>query len=397
MTRIMKTTSMIAAACIITSGCASNGLASIPLPAPQIGSGGFMLTALFSNALNLPDKAKVKLGGADIGQVESMTTRNYVAVTTLRIMDGVRLPVGSTAQLRSATPLGDVFVSLAAPNHPDPGGPVLKDGDTIALNSTSAASTVESVLSSAALLVNGGAVRNLTDVLNGLGQASGDQGQAFGHLIKESNQLLDSLDSRSGQLQTALDTTAGLADRLDAKRATINDLLEAARPAMQTLSANTRGITDLALQVGDASRQLSKFPSIAGTDQGSRSFVKDLNALSRAFNDAALSPDTSLAAINRLFPMVVKITSGQAFSVNTQVDQLVLGSFPDIGFQGDIGLHGPKRYDWAKLIGSLKYSLWRLQERVVGRGPQSPADQAPPILDSLPPSPAPAVDQGPGR
>ncbi|MGC7313272.1 MlaD family protein, partial [Mycobacteroides abscessus subsp. massiliense] len=89
----------------LLSGCSTNGLSSLPLPAPSAGRGGYALTALFTNALNLPDKAKVKLAGADIGYVESMMTRNYVAVVTLRIMDGVQLPIGSTAQLRSATPL----------------------------------------------------------------------------------------------------------------------------------------------------------------------------------------------------------------------------------------------------------------------------------------------------
>ena len=108
-------------------------------------------------------KAKVKLAGADVGQVESMVARNYTAVTTLRIRDGILLPRGSTAELRTATPLGDVFVALKPPaDDPDDpqDTPVLRDGDTIGLESTAAASTVESVLGSAAVLVNGGTVRD---------------------------------------------------------------------------------------------------------------------------------------------------------------------------------------------------------------------------------------------
>jgi len=103
------------AACLGVSGCATEGLAGLPLPAPGVGSGGYELTAVFGNALNLPANAKVKLAGADIGQVETMVARNYTAVTTLRILDGVQLPQGSTAELRSATPLGDVFVAIKPP------------------------------------------------------------------------------------------------------------------------------------------------------------------------------------------------------------------------------------------------------------------------------------------
>ena len=63
-------------ACLTASGCATEGLASLPLPAPGVGSGGYMLTAVFSNALNLPANATVKLAGADVGELESMVAHN---------------------------------------------------------------------------------------------------------------------------------------------------------------------------------------------------------------------------------------------------------------------------------------------------------------------------------
>lgn len=104
-----------------------------------------------------------------------------------------------------------------------------------------------------------------------------------------------------------------------------------------------------------------------------------MNRLAGAFNDVAISPDTSLAALNRLIPPMVKIMAGTSFSAKLQLDQLVLGAIPDIGYMGDPGLHGPKRYDWEKLVGSVKYTLWRLQERVVGQGPavQIPTNSIP--------------------
>ena len=145
-----------------------HGLATCPCRHPAWVPGGYTLTAVFSNALNLPTNAKVKLAGADVGQVESLVARNYTAVTELRSRNGVQIPVGSTVELRSATPLGDVFVAIKPPTPHDPRtSRLLKDGDTIGLDSTAAAATVESVLSSAAILVNGGAVRNLTNLING--------------------------------------------------------------------------------------------------------------------------------------------------------------------------------------------------------------------------------------
>ncbi|OJZ74540.1 mammalian cell entry protein [Mycobacterium paraffinicum] len=379
------------AAAVVTAGCATNGLASLPLPAPGLGSGGYSLNAVFSNALNLPMNAKVKLAGADVGQLESMVARNYTAVTRLRIRDGVQLPRGSTAELRTATPLGDVFVALKPPAAGDPAAPLLKDGDTIGLDSTAAAATVESVLSSAAILVNGGAVRNFTNIINGFGKATGDQGQAFGDMIRKSNELLGTLDSRSGQISTALTQLSHLADELDAKNQTISDLMAAAGPATAALADNTAQLSTVAIQVGDTSRLLARFPSIGGTDTSGRSIIRDLNTVAGAANDVAVSPDTSWLALNRLIPPLVKSTAGNSISVHVGVDKIMLGSLPDIGFPGDIGLHGPHHYNVNLLVGTLKYTLWRLQERVVGRGPNSP--QVPVIPDPNIPG---QIDVAPG-
>jgi virulence factor Mce-like protein len=381
----------VATTALITSGCGTNGLASLPLPAPGLGSGGYTLTAIFANALNLPMNAKVKLAGADVGQVESMVARNYTAVTTLRIRDGVLLPQGSTAELRTATPLGDVFVAVKPPAEDPASTPLLSNGDTIGLDSTAAASTVESVLSSAAILVNGGAVRNFTNIINGFGKATGDQGQAFGNLIRKSNQLVGTLDTRSDQISGALTQLSRLADELDAKNRTISELMAAASPATSALADNTDQLSNLVTQVGDTTRLLARFPSIGGTDTSGRSIIRDINTIAGAANDVAVSPDTSFLAINRLIAPLVKSTAGNQISVNVGVDKIMLGSLPDIGFPGDIGLHGPHHYNVNLLVGTLKYTLWRLQERVVGRGPNSP--QVPVIPDPVVPG---QIDVAPG-
>lgn len=362
---------MVATTTLITSGC--GGLGSLPLPAPGMGAGGYQLTAEFDNALNLPAHAKVKLAGADVGQLDSMVARNYKALTTLRIMNGVQIPVGSTAELRSATPLGDVFVAIKPPAQLSSNPPLLKNGDKI--EKTEAAATVESVLGSAALLVNGGAVQNFTDFVNGAGKATGNEGEAFGNLISQTNDLLGKLNARSGDIEAALTQTATLGDRLAAKNQELTEVLEAVGPASDVLAANTGQIADVIEVLGATTAQLTRFPSLAGTDTSGRSVIMDLNTVAASWNDVAISPDTSLLALNRLMPPIVKSMPSDAISVRTSIDRLILGSMPDAGFRGDVGFHGPKRYDWAKMIGSIKYVLWRLQERVVGTGPNTTMGQ----------------------
>ncbi len=364
---------LAAAVSLTTAGCATNGLASLPLPHPGLSQGGFTLTAIFENALNVPALAKVRLAGADVGQLEDLKAKDYTAVATLRIQNGVELPEGSTVELRSATPLGDVFIAVKPPVNAPANGALLKDGDTIGLDRTEAAATVENLLTGAAVLVNGGAVQNLTDLINGAGKAVGDDGgKNFHVLINNTNRLLTTMDRRTEQISDSIVALSGLSRRIDEKNHVIVDLMTAAAPATDTLAAETNRIADLALQAGSTMDMLGKFPSLNGTDTSGRSVIADMNTLAGTFNDVSLNPDVSLAALNRLMPKVIKSTAGNSIAIKGSLDRLILGYIPDIGFPGDRGFHGPKWADFNQLIGAFKYTLLRLQERVVGRGPDVP-------------------------
>ena len=374
MTTRRRTTAaaLVAAVSLATAGCSTSGLASLPLPHPGLGKGGYSLNAVFENALNLPAYAKVRLAGADVGQLESLEARDYTALAKLRIRDGVRLPKGTTVELRSATPLGDVFIAVQPPSN-SAGGPELKDGDTIGIEDTAEAATVENLFTGAAVLVNGGAVKNLTNIINGAGKAAGeDGGSNFRQLVASTNQLLGTMDARTGQISDSLDALSTLSLRIDSKNQVIADLMVAAAPATDTLADHTNQIADLIVQAGSTTEMLNKFPSIAGTDTSGRSMIADLNTISGAFNDVAVDPDTSLGALNRLLPPIIKATSSSSIALRGSIDRLILGHIPDIGFPGDPGFHGPKWANWNQLVGAFKYTLFRLQERVVGRGPNVP-------------------------
>jgi len=356
--------------CLAVSGCATSGLSSLPLPHPGMGRGGYTVNAVFSNALNLPAFAKVRLSGADVGQLETLTARDYTAVARLRIRDGVELPRGTEIELRSATPLGDVFIALKPPPADQSHPVLLKEGDTIGVEHTMAAATVENLLTGAAVLVNGGSVQSLTNLINGAGKAAaGDGGHNFAHLVDTTNQLLGKLNSRTEQIAGSLTELSTLAQRLEAKNDVIAQLMAAAAPATDTLAQQTTRVADLVVQAGNTTAMLNKFPSVAGTDTSGRSVVADLNTMSAALNGVVLDPDADLGSLNRLIPPIVKATPGDGLSVRIGIDRLILGSIPDIGFPGSQGLHGPKWSNFNQIIGSFKYILFRLQERIVGRGP----------------------------
>jgi virulence factor Mce-like protein len=349
----------------VSSGCAL-GLESLPLAGPSGTADTYALTAAFANALNLPAKAKIKLNGADIGEVDAITARNFTAYVTLRIRDDVHLQSGATAELRSATPLGDLFVAIRPDPKQAPDAAPLRDGDTIPLESTSGGATVEDVLSSAALLVNGGVIRNLTSVLNGAGAAVGGSGANVATLLEQSSTLISRLNARSTQIKAALQSTSDLAVTLSAHQDTLNAALAAAGPATSVIAENTAQLADLVDNAARITAQLSRFPSLQGTD--TRSLIADVNRLSAAFNDIAVDPTTSITDLNRLIPIFVKSLNSTSFHGRGEVTQLAFGSLPDMNYPGDPAFHGPDGTDYHAMIGSLRYEWNLLLDKIYGRG-----------------------------
>jgi virulence factor Mce-like protein len=347
---------------ILVAGCAG-GVEELPLLAPGLSGPTYELTAEFGNALNLPDRAKVRVGGADVGEVVGMTAHDYTALVQMRILDRVRLPVGTTAELRSATPLGDVFVSLTPPP-PGTAGAMLSDGDRIPVHDTRAGATIEQVLATTTLLVNGGVIRNLTRVLNGVGGALGPEGEGLTRLVHESRALVSAMAQRSGEIRIMLERTAALADELNRRRDTINELLASSAPALMTLTDNTAAIVELINTLGAVTAQLQRFPSIQGSD--TRSWIADINRLSAAFNEVSTDPRVSMANLLRVLPPALKVFGSNAAAADVDLQQIALGHIEDMNHFADPGFTGPKWVNWDNMVGSIRFVLTQLGDRVWG-------------------------------
>ncbi|ORA71229.1 hypothetical protein BST26_09075, partial [Mycolicibacterium insubricum] len=275
---------MAAALATMLAGC-GGGLEALPLPAPGHVNAPITIVAAFANAMNLPAKAKVKLNGADIGEVESIRAKDFTAYVTMRIESSVPLYTDATAELRSATPLGDIFVAIRQKPVPGQGERRLHNDDSIALSATTSASTVEDVLTSAALLVNGGAIRRLVTVVNGAGHALGGRGAKLADLLHESNTLVSRLNTRSAQIDDALRSTSDLAATLASRQTTLEDGISASVPALAVIDDSITTLTDLASGLGRITKQLTRFHRLRFT---LGSVTMPLNSAASAFRSAIM-------------------------------------------------------------------------------------------------------------
>lgn len=207
------------------------------------------------------------------------------------------------------------------------------------MDDTASAASVEEVLSTAALLVNGGAIRNLTKVINGMGAAVGGKGDDLQVFLDESTRLIQSMSDRSQSIKAALAQTGDVAATLSERQTAINDALAAASPALSTLSDNTNHIVDLITQVNRITLQLAKLPSVRGEE--SRSMMADINRLSAALNDASQAPGASLANFNLLFGPIIKLTNSTSSNVDIDLADLAVGAFADPYHPADPGSRAP--------------------------------------------------------
>jgi virulence factor Mce-like protein len=269
------------------------------------------LDAVFSDALNLPDGAHVKLNGDDIGRVQEITARDYTAHVSMAVRADVALPAGTRAELRQATPLGEVFVALHPPEHPVSGA-VLRDGDTLGLPDTAAAASVEDLLASTSALVNGGGLAQIQTIVHEVNSAFEGRAPQTAHLLGQSRQLMATLNARTEDIDRVLAASRRLTETLNQRRGTIDAAFADLTPGIRVLAEQTDRLVDAldaAGRLGDSGDRL-----IRRTDHDLRSVARDLGPILDAFADTrdTLGPNLrDLVAFGRVFG---RQTEGEAFA-----------------------------------------------------------------------------------
>ena len=246
----------------VTAACGVT-VENLPLPKPSVEGDTYRVHAIFEDALNLPAEAKVKIGGSDIGQVTDITTSNYTADVEMQIRSDIALPANSTAELRQATPLGDVFVALTIP--PDQAGqPRIADGGTIALPQTSAGATVEELLTSLSMLLNGGGLNELATITNELDSIVSGHGPELEHLLVEMTDVIGSLNQRTVEIDATLQGFDATLATVNQNSAALGAVADALPPMIGTFAENTATIGDLMAQISVTSAALGDFAKTTG-------------------------------------------------------------------------------------------------------------------------------------
>lgn len=360
------------------SGCGDwRGIANVPVPGgPGSGSGSYVVYVQMPDTLGLTPNSKVLISDVFVGQVQQISVDNWIATLKVELQNGVQLPRNATAKIGQTSLLGTQHLELAAPPNPSPDP--LGNGDTIALENSSAFPTTEQTLASIATLLHGGGVANLEVISNEVYDVVNGRADQIRALLNKLDTFTAKLEEQIGDVTHAIDS----ADRLLAMAAAHNDTLKGALtelPPLVKYLADSRG------QVIDAVESLGRF---------SDATQKTANSSSANLNRNLVSLQRPLAQLVRAAPFVVpalKIALTAPFDIDA-VPKTFRGDFINTSLNVDLTLSA---LDNGLLTGTRFTGALRALEQSWGR---DPATMIPDVRFTTNPNDAPGgplVERGP--
>ncbi|WP_033246922.1 MCE family protein [Nocardia carnea] len=355
---------------LVVSGCGAVTVQEIPMPEPGIGGPGYTVRARFEDALNLPDRAHVKIGGTDIGVVTDISTTDFVADVNLLIREDIRLPRGTTAELRQATPLGDVFIAMTLPRE-DPNAALLGEGDVIDTDHTGAGASVEELMVSVSMLLNGGGLNQAARITAEMDSMFAGRAPQLAHLITEMTQVLGALNARTADIDGVLHGVNVLTGELAARKQELGQAADTFPDLLGLVAENNRDITALIQKISVTMSALGDF-----TDTTNPEFISLFDSIRRLMGGFTAMGDNlrqTLDGLHALYPSLEQSFEGPTLAVAARVSYLSIGALTD-----PTKSRLPDGTDVPAFIGSLAQVLQKIQGRLTSPPQPVPAPQEAP-------------------
>ncbi|WP_020105950.1 MCE family protein [Nocardia sp. 348MFTsu5.1] len=249
---------------LVASGCGFDGLNSMPIPgADGTGSGSYELTTTIPNAANLVQNAPVMIDDATVGSVGTISVKDWKAQLTLRLNEGTQVPVGSHVMVGMTSVLGSLHLEIVQPENADAG--TLQPGDEIPaascpeqsnivepqnqepipdINSAQQVSectypTTEQVLSSLSVVLNGGGLAQVGDIVTELNNSMAGREDVLQKLIPRLNTLVAELNGQRDNIILAMEGLDRLTANINAQTPVVEKALADA-PKILTLLVDQR-------------------------------------------------------------------------------------------------------------------------------------------------------------
>jgi phospholipid/cholesterol/gamma-HCH transport system substrate-binding protein len=303
------------------TGCAFHGLNSLPLPG-AVGRGPDADTyhVELANVITMESNSPVMIDDVVVGSVGPMTVKDWHADVQISVKHDLVIPANVEASIGQTSLLGSMHLELNPPLG-QPGVGRLRPGATIPLSRSSTYPSTEQTLSSLSLVINGGGLSQIGEIIHNFSAALAGRGGAVRDLINRFDTFVGTLDQQRDNIVASIQALDQIGGTFAAQRDVITQALRKLPPALDVLIKERPRLT-AAL---DGLRKFSNTATglINDTQADLVRNLKNLEPTVKGLADVGPDLDTALAALT-VFPFtqnfVDRAVRGDYFNLHVQLD-----------------------------------------------------------------------------
>ncbi|MET0701447.1 MAG: MCE family protein [Mycobacterium sp.] len=228
---------------LVASGCAWQGLNSLPMPGTVSGGrGNTTVHVEMADVGSLESNSPVMIDDVVVGSVGRITVRNWHADLEVHVREGVIIPGNALATIGQTSLLGSSHLQLNPPLGVAPDGR-LQSGATIAMNKSSTYPSTEQTLSALSVVLNSGGLGQIDEIIKQFSAALGGRGTDIRDMISRLDNFVGTLND---QMQNIVSTMKGLdqlADQVNSQSGLVDEILKKLPPALSVLVTERPNLT----------------------------------------------------------------------------------------------------------------------------------------------------------
>jgi virulence factor Mce-like protein len=312
---------LCSAVMVAATGCAFNGLNSLPLPGTVgRGPGAHTYHVEIANVGTLESNSPVMISNVIVGSIKKMTMQGWHANVDISVKPDVVVPANAVASVGQTSLLGSMHLQLTPP----PGQPAsgrLEPGATIPLNKSSTAPSTEQTLSSLSVFINSGGFTQIGDIIHNFNAALSGRAGDVRDLLTRLDRFVGTLNQQRDNLVASLQALNRFAGTLAGQRDVITQALNKIPPALDVLISERPRIITAFDKLRVFSETATRLVNDAGSD-----LVKNLKNLDPTLSALAdIGPDLDAAlAFAPTFPFtqnfIDRVVRGDYFNLMTAFD-----------------------------------------------------------------------------
>jgi virulence factor Mce-like protein len=290
---LTRLTAISACSLVSVTGCAFHGLNSLPLPG-TVGRGSDATTyhVELANVGTLEANSPVMISDVIVGSVSKMAVRNMHADVEVSVKPGTVVPANAVATVGQTSLLGSMHLALDPPPGQAPSGR-LSPGTTLELNRTSTYPSTEQTLSSLSVLVNGGGLGRIGELVTETNNALNGRQDQIRDLLTRLNNVVGIFADQRDDINASITALTRLAGTMAGQSDVISQALQRIPPALDVLIREQPRITTALEKFGVFSTTATKL--IRATQDDLVTNLRNLEPTLRALADVGPNLGTVLA------------------------------------------------------------------------------------------------------